>query len=78
MAEIPTPVSPKVTAASVTSAVTVLVMYLLHLVPFIAAFPVPVQGALLVIVTGAVTYVAGYVRRDPLRNLLAYGGKHSA
>ena len=71
-----TPVSPKVTAATVTAAATSLVMYLLAQVPFIAAMPAYVQGALLVIVTGAVTYVAGYLKRDPLRRLT--GGVHRA
>lgn len=78
MAETPTPVSPKVTAATLSSAGTVLAMYLLGLVPFIASFPPEVKGALLVLVTGVVTYVAAYLRRDPLRNLLSYGGEHSA
>ena len=76
MAETPTPVSPKVTAATVTAAVTTLVLYLLAQVAFIAAMPAYVQGALLVIVTGAVTYVAGYLRRDPLRRFT--GGEHRA
>lgn len=62
-----TPVSPKVTVAAVTSAAVVLVMYFLSLIPFVAAFPEPVKAAVLVIVTGAVTYAASYARRDPLR-----------
>lgn len=63
-----TPVSPKVTTAAVTSAVTVVTMYLLGLVPFIASWPSEVKGALLVLVTAAVTYGASYLRRDPLRH----------
>lgn len=62
-----TPVSPKVTAATVTSGVVTLVMYLLAQIPAVAGMPAAAQGALLVIVTAAVTYAAGYVVRDPLR-----------
>lgn len=81
MAETPTPTSPKVTAATVTASVTTVVMYLVGQVPYVAAFPDDVKLAVLVIVTGLVTYVAGYLRRDPLRTWLAVnhpGGDHAA
>jgi hypothetical protein len=69
-----TPVSPKVTASTVTAGVVTLVMYLLAQIPAVGAMPAAAQGALLVIVTAAVTYAAGYVTRDPLRG---DAGRHS-
>lgn len=61
------PVSPKVTATSTTAAVVVILMHLLGQLDLIAAWPGEVRLALLVLVTAAVTFVAGYLTRDPLR-----------
>ena len=61
------PISPKVSSATVAAAVTTLVMYVIGQVPFVAAMPAVVQGALLVLVSAGATFGAGYLRTDPLR-----------
>lgn len=63
------PVSPKVTVATVTTAVVTLVMYLLDQLAFVAAMPGLVRGALLVLITAGVTGIAAYWKKDPLRIL---------
>jgi len=60
-------VSPKVTVASLGSAVAVLVLYALSLIPAVGELPTTVAGAVTVLVVGGVTFLAGYVRRDPDR-----------
>lgn len=65
------PVEAKVTRAGIAAAGTTLVLYCLSLVPFVAAMPAPVAGALLVIVSGGVTYgvawLAPHTPRPPER-----------
>ena len=63
------PVSPKVVAATTATGVVTLLMYLLAQLEFVAQMPDGAKAALLVIVTGVVTYVAGWLRTDPLREL---------
>ena len=70
-----TPVSPKVVSSAITAAATTLVMYLLGLVHFVAVMPDFVKAALLVLVTAGVTALAGWLARDPLRDL---GAQHPA
>lgn len=62
-----TPTSPKVKAGSIGSAVAVLVLYLLGRIEAVGDLPTAVAGAVTVLVVAAVTYVAGYVKRDPAR-----------
>ena len=61
------PVSPKVASASVAAAVATVLMYILDTITFINEMPEVVKGALLVLVTSGLTFLAGYMRRDPLR-----------
>ena len=70
-----TPTSPKVTASTTGAAAAALLMYLLGLLPVVDAMPDAVKGALLVLVTAAVSYAAGWLKSDPLRR---YSGEHSA
>lgn len=56
--------SPKVTVASITAAVVTLAMYLLNQIPAIESMPEEPKGALLVIVAGAVTFAAGWLKPD--------------
>lgn len=62
-----TPVSPKVKSSATTAAAVTFVMYLLNLIPFVEAMPEVVKGALMVLVTAGLTWVAGYATTDPLR-----------
>ena len=62
-----TPVSPKVKAGSLSGATSVLVLYLLSQIHLVAALPDPVKAAALVLITAGVTWVAGYLKTDPLR-----------
>ncbi len=59
----------KVTAGSVATALGVVLCYVLEQVPFIAAMPGKVQGALAVLVLAGVSWAAGYLAphtpRDP-------------
>lgn len=65
-----TPVSPKVHTAGAAAAVVALVMYLLDTyVHAVAVMPAAAKGAVLVIVTGAVTWLLGYAVPDALRVL---------
>lgn len=64
-----TPVSPKVHAAGISVAAVTLVMYLLDQIPAVAAMPATAKGAVLVIVTALVSYGAGWLAKDPLRNV---------
>ena len=68
MAKLPSypPTKPKVSAATVASSVTVIVLYVLGGVPLFAAMPGEVRGALLVLVTAAATWAAGWLKRDTL------------
>ena len=65
-----TPVSPKVHAAGISASVVTLAMYLLdQYVPAIASMPAWAHGAVLVIVTGIVTWLAGFQIPDRLRQI---------
>lgn len=61
------PVSPKVTTASVTAAITTLIMFVLDQIPWVRDMPTGVEGAILVLVTAGLTFFAGYQTTDPLR-----------
>lgn len=67
------PISPKVSSATIATAVTTLVMYVLGQVSFIAAMPAVVQGAVLVLVSTGATFAAGYLVTDPLRGTSVRG-----
>lgn len=69
------PVSPKVTAATLTAATTTVVLWLLTLVPVVDEAPAPVMAALALLLVGGPTFLAGYWRTDPLRST---GGEHRA
>lgn len=58
--------NPKVTAASVASSVTVIVLYVLAQVSVFASLPGEVKGALLVLVTAGATWGAGWLKRNTL------------
>lgn len=60
-------VSPKVTASTASSAVAVVLSWLLTEVPFIADAPGEVRAALVVLCVAGATFAAGYLRRDPAR-----------
>lgn len=62
-----TPVSPKVATATGGSAAGIVLAYVLGQLPFIASLPPEVQAALFTLLVAAVTYGAGYLKRDPLR-----------
>ena len=55
---------PKVTAASVASSVTVIVLYVLGNLPLVSGLPGEVRGALLVLVTAAATWGAGWLKAN--------------
>lgn len=69
MARPSSPISPKVTSATVASAIATLAMSLLEQIPVVEQLPEQGKVALLVLLTGAVTFVAGYLSTDPLRAL---------
>lgn len=58
-----TPISPKVAVSAAAGALVVIVVWVLELI-WSLVMPVPVQGALVVILMAA----AGYLQRDPLRD----------
>ncbi|GAA1909485.1 hypothetical protein GCM10009737_08450 [Nocardioides lentus] len=62
-----TPVSPKVTASSLTAAATAVVLWLLTEIPFVDQAPPLVQASIALLVVGGPTFLVGYRRRDPLR-----------
>lgn len=62
-----TPVSPKVTSATIGASAATVAGYLLEQVPFIAHAPQQVQSSLLILVIAAGTFGAGYIKRDPDR-----------
>lgn len=62
------PVSPKVTRASIGSALAVVILYALAQVPAIGELPAAVAGAVTVLVVAGVTWVAGYMKADPHRD----------
>ena len=61
------PVSPKVATSSAGAAVAVIVLYVLSRIPAVGELPAEVQAAATVLVVTAVTFLAGYVKRDPDR-----------
>lgn len=63
-----TPVSPKVTTASVGSAVAVLVLYVLSLIPAVGELPDVVAVSITTLVLAGVTFVSGYAKNDPDRS----------
>ena len=64
-----TPVSPKVTASTTGGAAAVVIAYLLGTLPGVASWPEPVRAALLVLIMAAGAFLAGYLKRDPLRHV---------
>jgi hypothetical protein len=60
------PVSPKVYAASIGAALTTVVLYLVETLGHVD-LPIPVEGAVLTILVGLATFVAGYLPEDPQR-----------
>lgn len=56
-----TPVETKVTRAAITAALVTLALYALSFVPFVADMPAAAAGAVLVLVTGAVTYAVAWL-----------------
>lgn len=61
-------VSPKVASASSASAVAVVVAFIVGQVPVLRDAPTEVQAALITLLVAAVTFAAGYIKRDPARD----------
>lgn len=60
-------ISPKVTASTGGSALGVVLAWALTLIPGVDDAPAQVQGALVVLVIGVLTFAAGYLKGDPAR-----------
>lgn len=63
----PAKVSPKVLAASASSAVAVVIGWVLTLVPVVKDAPTEVHAAIVVLLVAVATFAAGYIKRDPAR-----------
>lgn len=63
----PKSVSPKVTSSAGGSALGVVLAWLFSQLPLVSDAPAAVQAALVVVVIGAVTFAAGWLKRDPAR-----------
>lgn len=62
-----TPVSPKVWSGSLTAAGTVVVLYLLAQIPFLADAPEGVLLAGATLILAGTTWVGTWIKTDPLR-----------
>lgn len=64
---VPDEVSPKVKASTISGSSAVVLLYLVGQIEFVEQMPEFVKAALMVLITGAVVFLGGYVKRDPLR-----------